>query len=623
MKTRETQGGHFLKPNEYFGSSGTPIFMSSLILFLIISTSGFAKEDLNNSRTKRSSSGHENLRHSRTNGSYYGELCCPENKHFEANGCVPFNDSRVFQPPAPFSNVLWTYQGFQCPHGYDPTPFEVNKNARLILDGGSVSLKWRHILIKTTKKFCLSLLPSNAYVGVVCRPNIEKLCADATCIQKCCDHGEVASLKVRHCTPNASRKFSLTFQSASGFEVQSPVDLRVLYRIPNCENILHLNLEDKTDGRFLLTADGYLYQPAKGTIYYETKFCLDHFTTGVFEGERLGAFICSGPGLPIGPTLKDRFYAAGLMISALSLSVTILCNILVGKLRALQDLHQLCHMISLLVGETALFIGYLFSDDLPLTHCIINSIIAQFAFLSAFFWLNVMCVDIHQYVRATVKLVPRNSIQGRQWLRFKCYSAYAWGLPFLITLATAVLHYVPDYPGQTILRPGFGIKSCWFHGDIERLTFFYVWIGALFLANIFLLANTVFMLHKTGAILLSGKRKSVFEEGGNHASNRRNVNKFWQSFSLFALMELCWITEILSWKIPPESLWIPTDIINTLQGFFIFLFFLRNKTKREALKEAILSARVQARKSPHSESNSSNCSHSSKSTTTYSDMYRP
>ncbi|XP_064111116.1 uncharacterized protein LOC135218613 isoform X3 [Macrobrachium nipponense] len=534
MKTRETQGGHFLKPNEYFGSSGTPIFMSSLILFLIISTSGFAKEDLNNSRTKRSSSGHENLRHSRTNGSYYGELCCPENKHFEANGCVPFNDSRVFQPPAPFSNVLWTYQGFQCPHGYDPTPFEVNKNARLILDGGSVSLKWRHILIKTTKKFCLSLLPSNAYVGVVCRPNIEKLCADATCIQKCCDHGEVASLKVRHCTPNASRKFSLTFQSASGFEVQSPVDLRVLYRIPNCENILHLNLEDKTDGRFLLTADGYLYQPAKGTIYYETKFCLDHFTTGVFEG-----------------------------------------------------------------------------------------IIAQFAFLSAFFWLNVMCVDIHQYVRATVKLVPRNSIQGRQWLRFKCYSAYAWGLPFLITLATAVLHYVPDYPGQTILRPGFGIKSCWFHGDIERLTFFYVWIGALFLANIFLLANTVFMLHKTGAILLSGKRKSVFEEGGNHASNRRNVNKFWQSFSLFALMELCWITEILSWKIPPESLWIPTDIINTLQGFFIFLFFLRNKTKREALKEAILSARVQARKSPHSESNSSNCSHSSKSTTTYSDMYRP
>ncbi|XP_066958761.1 probable G-protein coupled receptor Mth-like 1 [Macrobrachium rosenbergii] len=416
----------------------------------------------------------------------------------------------------------------------------------------------------------------------------------------------MASLKVRRCTPNVHRKFSLTFQSASGLEVQSPADLHLLYRIPGCDHILHLDLEDMTQGRFLLTPNGYLHQPAKGITYYETRFCLDHFEAGGFEGERLGAFICSGPGLPTEPTLKVRFYAAGLMVSALSLVATIICNNLVAKLRALQDLNQLCHMISLLVGETALFTAYLFSNDLRVTHCIINSIIAQFAFLSGFFCLNVMCFDVHQYIRATVRLIPRNSIQGRQWLRFKCYSAYAWGSPFLITLTTAVLHYVPDSPGQTILRPGFGIKSCWFLGDIERLAFFYVWIGALFLGNIFLLANTAFMLHQTGAILLSGKKKSVFEEDGNHASNRRNVNKFWQSFSLFALMVLCWITEILSWKIPPKSLWVPTDIINTLQGFFIFLLFLKNKTKREILKEAILSACVEARKSSQSESSSSN-----------------
>ncbi|XP_064110939.1 uncharacterized protein LOC135218505 isoform X2 [Macrobrachium nipponense] len=527
MRPRKPQVGYSLNSKGYFGSSRVLCSTAGLFLFLLINKSCCAQKDLNSSYIYQ-----EDPNYSQTEDSYHGELCCPDDQYFGEGRCISFNNSEKFQPPALPSNVLWTYQGFQCPPGYDPTPIEY-KNNSLTLDEGSVSLRWRNLLRKTTKQFCLSLLPTDAYIGVICRPNNEKLCAGATCIQKCCDIGDAVSLDTVECLPDADRNFTLTFQSVSGLSVLPPTNLQLLHRIPDCQPLVLLDPENNVHEHFFLTVDGYLYQPAKENTFHENRFCLDYFTTGGVTG-----------------------------------------------------------------------------------------IIGQFALLSAFFWLNVMCFDIHQYVRATLKLIPRSTIQGRRGLRFKCYSAYAWGIPFLITLATTILHYFPDYPDHIILRPGFGVKSCWFYGDIERLTFFYVWVGVLFIGNIFLLAHTAYMLHKTGVTLSCGRKKSIFEDGENHVSNRRNVERFWQSFNLFALMALCWVTEILSWKIPPEPLWIPTDIINTLQGFFIFLFFLRLKTKRDIVKEAILSFSEKARKLSRSEGNSNTFWHCNRSLTVVTDFER-
>ena len=63
-----------------------------------------------------------------------------------------------------------------------------------------------------------------------------------------------------------------------------------------------------------------------------------------------------------------------------------------------------------------------------------------------------------------------------------------------------------------------------FIGDIERLTFFYVWVGALFVANILLLVHTAIMLYQTG-VILRGRRTTVFEESGNRVSSQKNVEK--------------------------------------------------------------------------------------------------
>lgn len=41
-------------------------------------------------------------------------------------------------------------------------------------------------------------------------------------------------------------------------------------------------------------------------------------------------------------------------------------------------------------------------------------------------------------------------------------------------------------------------------------------------------------------------------------------SSFKQQFSLLALMCICWVTEVLSWKVPPSELWWVTLIIHTL-----------------------------------------------------------
>ncbi|XP_068245907.1 G-protein coupled receptor Mth2-like [Palaemon carinicauda] len=619
MRPRKPQKSQLLNFNGHFDSARAYYFLFSLLL-LLLNKSCNGQEGVNLPRTDNSSRIEENLMDSQVHDYYHIELCCPEDEYFEAARCVSFNNSKKFSPPDLSINASWKYQEFECPLGYDTLQVDFTNNS-LTVDEGSVSLKWREVLGKTTTKFCISFLPTDVYIGVVCRPNINKLCAEATCIQKCCAIGEVASLVSGDCVPDTNRNFSLTFQSVSGLQMSEPTNLQLLHRIPDCEPLVLLNPSyNYAEEHFFLTVDGYLYQPAKEKTYHENRFCLDYFTLGTITGDQLGAFFCSGPGLQMDSPWTFKLYAAGLIISVLFLSVTILCNNLIAKLRALQDLNQLCHMISLLVGEIALLTGYLFTDVIHSNHCVINSIIQQFSLLSAFFWLNVMCFDIHQYVRSTVKLIPRSAIQGSRGSRFRRYSVYAWGIPFVITLATVILHYSPDRPGEIILRPGFGVKTCWFYGDIERLTFFYVWVGVLFIGNIFLLAHTAYMLHRTGVILRCGRKKSVFEEGENHVTNAGNVEKFWQSFNLFSLMVLCWVTEILSWKIPPESLWIPTDIINTLQGFFIFLFFLRIKKKREILKAALLSFSEKARKLSGSDGSSGTFWHCNKSSTVFSEI---
>ncbi|XP_042878374.1 probable G-protein coupled receptor Mth-like 1 isoform X1 [Penaeus japonicus] len=218
------------------------------------------------------------------------------------------------------------------------------------------------------------------------------------------------------------------------------------------------------------------------------------------------------------------------------------------------------------------------------SHCVINGLLLQYSFLSTFFWLNVMCFDIWRVIKATVRLVPLTGILANDAKKFRLYCAYAWGVPLVVVTVTAVIHYLPDEKlPDTVLSPGFGVVSCWFKGDYELLVYFYGLVGLLFLLNLILLGHTLVMLFQAGGAFITCCSR---ETRTLTAFNRSHLDAFWQRFSLFCLMALCWVTEILSWKIPPLEIWIVTDIINSLQGFIVFVIFISSRKKRAIVTQS-------------------------------------
>ncbi|KAK7019782.1 hypothetical protein SK128_015383 [Halocaridina rubra] len=149
------------------------------------------------------------------------------------------------------------------------------------------------------------------------------------------------------------------------------------------------------------------------------------------------------------------------------------------------------------------------------------------------------------------------------------------------------------YGTQGVVVPSIGISRCWFDDDLETLVYFYGPIAILFICNIGLIASTAWNYKKIEKIALGIQMKSKTEtekkvlppvEYERQKQTTKNFEEFKTKFSLMTLMCICWIAEILSWKIPPIEIWAFTDVLNSLQGFFIFVIFLSYRKNRKTLK---------------------------------------
>ncbi|XP_037779952.1 probable G-protein coupled receptor Mth-like 3 [Penaeus monodon] len=511
-----------------------------------------------------------------------GRLCCEEGQILTDNGCVPGVNTTTFSPPVSAnlsqitSNVSWSFEPLMCPRG-----FYVN---HLLLDGrdntlgieeGEIYLKWLEVLaFKSSSDYCVGPTEDGGYAARTCHPNVEKICTRETCVQKCCGDGEVVELASKSCIKRDVGGFSPEFRTLHGSPIPRPMNILVIEKMPVCNFLVLLNPGTDPTQEFYLLPNGNLYEPRYAVEFVPGRYCLEHFVD--FSADV--AFVCREP-LSKAIIIKNHLQAAGLVVSCVFLSVTIVCHLAIKQLRDIQGLCLLCHMVSLLIANTVLFTGYQFSKVISKSHCVFNGFLLQYSFLATFFWLNVMCFDVWRVIKATVKLVPLRGILANDAKKFRLYCAYAWGVPLVVTLATLLLHFLPDEKvADGVLRPGFGRESCWFSGDYEHLSYFYGLVGLLFLLNMIFLGHTLAMLFQAGGAFT---RCCFRNTSSLTAFNRNHLDAFWQRFSLFCLMAICWVTEILSWKIYPLEIWIPTDIINSLQGFIVFVIFMRSRKKRE------------------------------------------
>ncbi|KAH8295580.1 hypothetical protein KR018_006221, partial [Drosophila ironensis] len=258
-----------------------------------------------------------------------------------------------------------------------------------------------------------------------------------------------------------------------------------------------------------------------------------------------------------GDNLQKAVLTGGLLVSIVFLAATLVAGFLLPAVHhALHWRCQICYVFCLLVGKILLaFEEFNTSLEPGTAWCLVLAIAMQFFFLSAFFWLNTMCFNIWWTFR---DFRPSSLERSQEALRLVLYSLYAWGGPLLITFVAACVDQLPE---TTLLRPGFGQVVCWFDShSLAIFAYFYAPIGLLLCANIVLFLSTT---HQLTCGLW--KRDDVKSSTEKSALGR-------VCLKLVVVMGVTWIAEIISWLVGgPHGVWFFTDLINALQGVFIFI----------------------------------------------------
>ncbi|XP_037074765.1 G-protein coupled receptor Mth2-like [Pollicipes pollicipes] len=91
-------------------------------------------------------------------------------------------------------------------------------------------------------------------------------------------------------------------------------------------------------------------------------------------------------------------------------------------------------------------------------------------------------------------------------------------------------------------------------------------------------ANVVFFVLTARNLLKTEKDTRM---AGNQ---KKGAERFKIYVNLFIVMGITWIAEALSIHLGPKELWFVTDVINSLQGFFIFLLFTLRQNTRKTIR---------------------------------------
>ncbi|XP_021920009.1 G-protein coupled receptor Mth2-like isoform X2 [Zootermopsis nevadensis] len=320
-----------------------------------------------------------------------------------------------------------------------------------------------------------------------------------------------------------------------------------------------------TDDAFTLDpVTGYL-QSGHDIIQHE-KFCL---TRKLDENGTVStldiALVCFPEGEAV-PANDHQYtiYSACVLISSFFLLVTLLVYMLVPELRDLQGKCLMCSMFSLCLAYISLAVLQLQSHNLSNTMCVSQAFFTYFWMLSAFFWLNVVSFNVWRTV-----IFHHFPLSDGQLLISFC--VFAIGGPFLFLVVALATHHTPS---ANIIKPNFGVSSCWFDGQTEEWAYMYGPMAVLLFLNTLYFIWTAWRLWK---------------DCRDQSAPRLRCLRFkcLLYLKLFIVMGIPWIFELISVIVDKSTgFWLVMDILNCLQGLIIFLILVvfRKKALRGLVK---------------------------------------
>ncbi|KAJ0181769.1 hypothetical protein K1T71_002491 [Dendrolimus kikuchii] len=399
----------------------------------------------------------------------------------------------------------------------------------------------------------------------------------AYCLRKCCPLGEhfktfrCGSLASR-CVPNSDEVL---------FDVAPYVDpLKEKYQdIPELLGIrtdllcphgkVVLNRTSERD-KHELTPNGLLVTPVNtGSDYCFEAFDERHCPGG---GVIMDTVICF-----VKPLTNKNFFISFWMISISSvcLALTLLVYCALPELRNLHGRTLICHVTMMLLAFSCLArVQY---DHVPNSvFCTMLGYGIYFGFVAAFVWLNVMCLDIW-WTFGSVRTIQPLRKAGTERRRFLWYSLYAWSTS---TLLTITMFLFDRYPVAKFLDPNIGHDRCWFgavqntQSDWPHYIFFVIPLGLVSCTNFILWVLTARHCARVKSEVHRLQAGSV----GDRVKRRFRIDraKYVLTGKLWVVMGAGWISELLSTlaNSEPQWLWTVIDLLNELQGVFIFLILV-------------------------------------------------
>ncbi|GFY24624.1 g-protein coupled receptor Mth2 [Trichonephila clavipes] len=261
----------------------------------------------------------------------------------------------------------------------------------------------------------------------------------------------------------------------------------------------------------------------------------------------------------------------GTSISVIALTAHLITFCLVPSLRNLPGYNLASLSLAFLIGYSFVLIGQI--PEVRGLFCSVSAILQQNFLLAAFFCMNVMAFDVWRTLKmATTKLAT--SSHNKKRTQFIFYSIYSWGMPLIITTISVVLDYTEDVP--TWIKPGYGKKdTCWITSIMAKTIFFSIPAFSLFLAN-----GAFFIM--SAFIIKNNTMNSVSDQQRQTA--RLNFVLY---VRLGLMMGVTWLLGIIATISDSNDLWLISDLLNSLQGLFVFLLFTCSRKVFKHIRERV------------------------------------
>ncbi|XP_071446665.1 probable G-protein coupled receptor Mth-like 3 [Hetaerina americana] len=397
---------------------------------------------------------------------------------------------------------------------------------------------------------------------------------DRPCLRKCCQRNQAMDFKTLECIPIDEPvpwfRPKLRVDEEGNSRVAEFGEFGILYG-NFCFGYL-LEPDFYPEDEFHMDYDNASLKVARLPIgWLGTKdFCVDYFP----EVNSYLPYVCfSGFKLPKEDEKCDKLrfvlYPIGMVISIVFIVASLAVYAIEPKLRNLCGKCMIFYMCSLLSSYVTLTTVQVIGESIPDGGCRVFGFIIYFSLLCTFFWLNILCIDITLTFRASRSIAGNPAERDRK--KFVIYSVYAWGMPLLITAICMVTELHPGVPDH-ILKPHFEL-TCWFYDDRSRFLYFICPVGLIIFCNLCLFLVTAFNI----CTINRNNQKCKAKRDKLHCS-KADKKRLSLYVKLYIVMGLTWMMEILSFVIGgSKCIWLFPDMVNTLQGLFIFLILICNR----------------------------------------------